>query len=109
MGADSARGAGVLELDDVEGFDALVGDCAVVALDLTHTVADVVAQHGVRAEAVEVHVAAHANELRAGEVIKRDVIFEDFADADEVLAGGGLAGSADLVGGVSGERRSGVW
>lgn len=96
MGTDAARGTGVLKLDDVEGFDTFVGDRAVVALDLTHPVANVIAQHGVGAEAVEIHVAAHTDELRAGEIVKRDVVFEDFADADEVLAGRSLAGSTDL-------------
>jgi len=35
--------------------------------------------------------------LRAGEVVEGEVVFEDFADFDDIFAGGGLAGGADFA------------
>jgi len=61
VGSDSTGSAGVLEFRDGERFDTFERDRAVVAFELTQPVADVVAQDGVGAECVEVHVTAHAD------------------------------------------------
>ena len=58
---------------------------------------DLVAQHGVGAEGVEVHVLAHPYQLRTREVVESQVVFEDLAHFDDILARGGLAGGADFA------------
>lgn len=97
MRAETARGARGLQFGHRKGLDALEGDGAVIALDLPHAVADLVAQHGVCAKGVQVHVAADADQLRSAQVIEREVVLEDLADFDDVRRGGSLAGGADFA------------
>lgn len=83
MGAETAAGACGLQFGDGEGGDAFEGDGAVVALDLAHADADLVAEEVVGAEGGHIHVAADGDELGAREVVEGEVVFEDFADFDD--------------------------
>ena len=58
---------------------------------------DLVPQHHVCAERVEVHVPAHGHELRPRQVVERQVVLEDLAHGDDILGGGRLAGGAHLA------------
>ena len=96
VGAEASAGAGRLELRDAKGIDAFEADGAVVAFYLAHAVADLVAEHHVSAEGVEVHVATHADQLRSGEVVQCQVVLKDLADFDDIVRSRGLARCADL-------------
>lgn len=58
--------------------------------------ADLVPEHGVGAEGVEVHVSRHTDQLGPGEVVEGEVVFEDLADFYNVGWSGGFACGADL-------------
>jgi hypothetical protein len=64
------RGSGNLQFRNRKRIDSFIGDCLVVAFDLTEVVTELVAEHGVCAEGVEVHVATHGHELGAREVVE---------------------------------------
>ena len=59
--------------------------------------ADRAAEEVVRAEGVDAHVAARRDELRAGEVVEREVVVEEARDVDHVLGRGRLARGPDLA------------
>ena len=46
--------------------------------------ADLVPEHRVRSERVEVHVPAHPHQLRPGQVVQRQVVLEYLADFDDI-------------------------
>lgn len=68
----------------------------VVSVDVCKAGADGVTKKVVSAESVDVHVAAHADELRTRKVLQGEIIIKELGDANNVLRGRGLAGSADL-------------
>lgn len=53
-------------------------------------------QKVVRPKGVDVHVPAHADELRSGEVVEGDIVLEELGHADDIFRGGGLSGRSDL-------------
>lgn len=45
---------------------------------------------------VDVHVSAHGHELRAGQVVERDVVVEELRDADDIVVRRSLSRRSDL-------------
>lgn len=48
-------------------------------------------QEVIRAKRIDIHVPAHANELRPAQVVERELILEQLGDLDDILRGSGFA------------------
>jgi len=59
-----------LELGNGKRIDTFKGNRLVIAFDLEEVMPQLVAEEGVCAECVEVHIATHGDELGAGKVVE---------------------------------------
>jgi hypothetical protein len=72
----------------------------IVHPDLLQPSPNLMLQEVVRPESVDVHVPAHADELRTGQVVQGDVVLEELGHADDVFRRGFLSSRSDLRSGL---------
>lgn len=96
MGSQSTASTGGLKLWYGKGTDAFERDGSIVALNLTHTKPDLIAQEVVCAKRSHVHIAADSNELGSREIVKSQIIFEDLANLDDLVLRWRFASSSNL-------------
>lgn len=70
---------------------------SIVLPDLIKPAPDLVPHEVVRSEGVDLHVAAHRNDLRSRQVIEGDVRLEELRDLDDILGRGRLSRGSNLT------------
>ena len=85
-----------MKFGDRKGIDTLQEDGFVVALDLSHVMSYLVSQEGISTECVEIHISTDADKLRPGKIIEGEIVFEKFADLDNIGLSRMFARCSDL-------------